>query len=269
MDRKQEQAELIFLLGKLFGPLIEMSDNPGNFEAWERTRTLARFSANHPAFCQSVNKFLTSEPGHTYQIEMTKFSPLINLMMNAINIAQDDNEKFKEAVTDTRDKMLEIILSIPIPTSSQILDAYTPFTTYCFVKDKCVTASNSIIWVDRYFDPSIFYRYLRGVPGSSSVSLVTWPVERLRVTREKEKFVEFVDVFKLYQKERDNKNTLLIFNENIHDRWLMIDKHIFNLGGSVKDASHKDYFTVSTIDPTEENFNKVKSLVENGVEFGG
>lgn len=267
MDRKQEQAELIFSLGKLFGPLIEMSDNPGNFEAWERTRTLARFSANHPAFYQSVNRFLTSEPGHIYQIEMTKFSPLINIMMNAISIAYNDNEKFKETVTDTRDKMLEIILSIPIPTSSQILDAHTPFSTFCFVKDKCVTASNSIIWVDRYFDPSIFYRYLRDVPGEANVVLVTWPIEKCRGKREKERFIEFVDIFKLYQKERENSKIQLIFNENIHDRWLMIDKHIFNLGGSVKDASHKDYFTVSTIDPTEENFNKVNSLVEAGVEF--
>lgn len=267
MDRKQQQAELIFSLGKLFGPLIEMSENPGNYEAWERVRTLARFSSNHPSFTQSVNSFLTSEPGHTYQIEMTKFSPLINLMMKQIEKDPDDNENLNSAVTLTREKMLKIILSIPIPSSSQILDAHTPFSTYCLIKDKCSTSSQIITWVDRYFDSSLFYRYLRDIPENTFITIVTWPEEKMRGKKEKERFKELLDVSSLYAKERGGDNYQLICNEKIHDRWLNIDKHIYNLGGSVKDASIKDYFTVSTVDYTEKNVEKINDLVKTGVKM--
>lgn len=266
MDRRQQQAELIFSLGKLFGPLIEMSENPSNFESWERVRTLARFSSNHPSFTQSVNLFLSSEPGHTYQIEMTRFSPLINLMMSQIEREPEDNENLHSAVTIARDKMLKIILSIPIPSSAQILDAYTPFSTYCLIKDKCSTSAQNIIWVDRYFDSSLFYRYLRNIPENTFITIVTWPEEKFRGKKEKERYKELLDISALFAKERTNDKYQLVCNEKIHDRWLNIDKHIYNLGGSVKDASIKDYFTVSTIDYTKDNIEKINELVNTGTK---
>lgn len=267
MDRKQQQAELIFSLGKLFGPLIEMSENPENYEAWERVRALARFSSNHPSFTKSVNLFLSSEPGHTYQIEMTRFSPLINIMMRHIERDSDNNKNLNSIVTQTRDKMLEIILSIPIPSSSQILDAHTPFSTYSFIKDKCATSSQNITWVDRYFDSSLYYRYLRDTPKNTAITIVTWPKEKMRSKKEKERYSELLDISALFAKERGIDKYQLICNEKIHDRWLNIDKHIYNLGGSVKDASVKDYFTVSTVDFTEENLEKIHDLVTTGTRI--
>lgn len=264
-DRKQEQVELIFMLGQLFGPLIELAENPELFDRWERSRFMARFSADHPKFYQAFNKFCNSEPGHYYELELRLFSPLFNIMLSQIDPNFEDMAKFKSLINDTKKKILDILLSIPIPQISIIHEAWTPFSTYCFLKDRCLSVLEKLIWVDRYFDPTIFYRYLRYVPNNIKITLITWPENKFTTKKDIERFKEFIDVSNIFTKEKINYK--LLSNENIHDRWLLCDKQIYNLGGSVKDASQKDFFSVSIINPNETNMSKINQLIESGIEI--
>ncbi len=131
------------------------------------------------------------------------------------------------------------------------------------VKDICQTTRENLIWVDRYLDVSLFYRYLRDIPQKVKVVLITWPESK----RNKTEFNNFMDISKLYQKERGKDNYKLVVNNDIHDRWLRVDENIYVLGGSIKDASSGNYFTLSKIDSIEENFNKINKLLDEGAEI--
>lgn len=269
MDRKKEQAELIFMLGQLFGPLIDIEQNPNQYEPWEISKTLARFFHNRPKFQQAFIEFTVSEPGHDYQIERAKgMEQIIKLEHWAAQCSNDIN-KLSNLFIEKRQLLLDVILSIPVSTNSAILDAHTPFSTYCFIKDRCMTVKDRLVWVDRYMESPLFYRFLRDVPIKAKVILITWPSSKMQSNKDKNRFAEFIDISKLYASERGPSLYRLVMNEDIHDRWLCCDKQIFALGGSIKDAGHNDYFTVSSVEATDTNINKIEGLATNGQEIFG
>src|SRR6266478_5473645 len=81
--------------------------------------------------------------------------------------------------------LMDIILSIPVSTKPVILDAHTPFSAYCFIKDRCLTVKDRLIWVDRYMDESLFYRFIRDIPTSVSIVIVTWPYFKTNSKKDK------------------------------------------------------------------------------------
>jgi hypothetical protein len=177
----------------------------------------------------------------------------------------DNPVAFEALLKEKSEAIRNGILAIHVPTDARILEAHTPFSTYCIVKDLCQTVAERLIWVDRYLDDSLFYRYLRDVPFNVEVILLTWPETKRK--RNSKDFSEFVEASKLYAAERGPDNYKLIVHEEIHDRWLCCDEQIYVLGGSIKDASIKNYFTLSKVDPTEENFIKIDQLISTGEEI--
>lgn len=269
MDRKKEQAELIFMLGQLFGPLLDIAQNPDQYEPWEISKTLAKFFHNRPKFHQAFLDFTTSEPGHNYLIEWGEGANLIGNIENWAARCSNDNKKLLNLFIEKRQLILDIILSIPVSTNSAILDAHTPFSTYCFIKDRCMTVKDRLVWVDRYMDASLFYRFLRDVPIKAKVILITWPSSRMQSNKDKSRFAEFIDISRLFASERGPSFYRLVANEDIHDRWLCCDKQILALGGSIKDAGHNDYLTVSSVEASDKNINKIDELASNGQEIFG
>ncbi len=157
------------------------------------------------------------------------------------------------------------MVAVPNFPDALILEAHTPFSTYCVVKDLCQTVAERLIWVDRYLAANIFYRYLRDVSNNVNVTLITWPQNKRGATE----FLKFMEASRLYATERGPDKYRLVVHPDIHDRWLCCDAKIFALGGSVKDASNKSYFTLSKLDPTEENFKKIDQLLSTGPEIFG
>ncbi len=263
MDRKKEQAELIFMLGQLFGPLIDIEQIPNQYEPWEISKALARFFHNRPKFQRVFFNFTTSEPGHDYLIEQAEGVRQIGNLEHWAAQNSNDIKKLLNLFIEKRQLLLDIILSIPVSTNSVILDAHTPFSTYCFIKDRCMSVKDRLVWVDRYMDASLFYRFLRDVPIKAKVILITWPSSKMQSNKDKSRFAEFIDISKLYASERGQLLYRLVANEAIHDRWLCCDKQIFALGGSIKDAGDNDYFTVSSVEATDKNTNKIDELASN------
>ncbi len=265
MNFKKQQVDLIFKLGLLLSPLQEIANHPERHDAHSRARAAAKFSADAPKFEGEVHSFTQSEPGHDYQREWHKLHLAFHTLHDGVREHLDNSVALSALLKEQHVAIRDGILAIPVCTDAVILEAHSPFSTYCVVKDLCQTVTERLIWVDRYLDSSLFHRYLRDVPISVNVTLLTWPGSK----RTAKEFSEFLEVSRLYAAERGPDNYRLVVHSYIHDRWLCCDGQIYALGGSVKDASWKSPFTLSKVDPTADNFHKIDQLLNTGTEIYG
>jgi hypothetical protein len=268
MNRKQEQGELIFMLGQFFGPLLRIAANPEGFESVEKVKALARFFAEYPAILSALERFSTGEPGHNYLHQKTLSQMPIYGLLSPGDFGPN-SEQLIHTVSGASKRVLEAVLSIPIPLDSTIHEARTPFTTYCLLKNLCSTSVKKIVWTDRYFSPSLFHRHLSEVPPSTEITLITWPRSKCGSKKDETRYDQFLDVSRLFALERGPVTYSLITYEDIHDRWLLCDDNLFQLGGSVKDIGKETTFTVSRLDSTPDNLSKVEKLISGGTEVFG
>ena len=161
--------------------------------------------------------------------------------------------------------------AVPIPTTSVILESGSPFTTYCRLKELCeVDATKSITWLDPYIGESIFHRYLESVRKDVPITLVTCEPRPNSGKWNKKRWNNFLDISRLVAKERGESLYKLYIQNSLHDRWVIYDeKRIYSLGGSAKDASDKNYFTITTVDPSPENLTKIQNHIDTGIEYFG
>src|SRR5262249_40813832 len=144
-------------------------------------------------------------------------------------------------------------------------EAQTPFTAYCRMRELCGTAHTALLYCDRYVSHTLFHRLMEAVPEATQITLVTWPRAKHKSPAA---FDAFIDVSKVFAKERADKYRLLV-KPDFHDRWLQCDGNLFHLRGSVKDAADSTVFTVSRLDPSPENLRKVADLVNTATELYG
>jgi len=264
MNRKREQAELLFQLGQLVGPIMKVAEDPDSYDSDERKRILARYFHDEPAFVQAFDRFTRGESGHHYRAEMSR---VCNQTANfASLVTRSDEEQLYQHIRDLHKALFELVYSIPIPAESCIQAAYTPFSTYCLVKNLCSTCITQIVWMDRYFDQTIFCRYFVDTPTSVQITLVTWPDTKCKGKRDQQRYSEFIDISRLFAQERGLQSYRLITSEDFHDRWLRCDDKLFLLGGSIKDLGKDATFTISKLDSTPENIQHFDDAVNSGIE---
>lgn len=269
MSRKREQADIIYKLGQLFGPVLKAVENPSGYDQDEKARIVARYLADMPGFLNRVHDFTRSEKGHDYMAHWNQIHNSVYDLHGLVINHPIDSQHFRNALIERSNKARDVILSIPVPLDSTIYEARTPFSTYCLVKDICSTAKAEIIWLDRYFDQGIFHRYFADVPSNVLVTLITWPQSECKGARDTQRYQEFMDVSKLFAQERGPAGYRLVTNQDFHDRWLCCDDKLFTLGGSIKDIAKDSTFTLSRLDSTPENRKHFDDAVANGVEVFG
>lgn len=267
MDRLAEKYGLLVKLGELFRPLKHLGDYPEKYDEQERAETIAQYFAEYPKLISDFDVFSNGQPGYKYLIQYNEFRAALRGVqqdiVNGMDISTSVGKRYEDASN--------AIQAIPIPRSSTIYDAGTPFTTYCLLKSLCESdASTLIVWIDPYMDMTIFHRFLIGVQPSVRVILVTSePKENAKPT-EKNRWQQFLDISKLYSQERgQDKYQLIVHQSDLHDRWLVLDhKRFYSLGGSAKDAGNK-YFTVARLDATPATIRAVQEHIERGREVFG
>jgi hypothetical protein len=268
MNRKRQQSELMFSLGQFFGPVLRVAENPNAFDADEKARILARFFNDHDAFNQLLVTFCHSgEPGHKYAIQLSQAQYQIGLIQQYSaynNISEPD---LLNLINDVAQKVVDTLLSIPMPVDSAIHEAKTPFSTYCLIKDLCSTAHAVITWLDRYFDQTVFHRFFVDTPRSSQITLVTLHPTSAKGKADAKRIEDFMDISRLFAQERGVAGYRLVVSSQFHDRWLQCDNKLFTLGGSIKDLNTP--FTISRLDSTPENQKFFDDAVMNGTELFG
>lgn len=159
--------------------------------------------------------------------------------------------------------------AIPIPKTSIILEAGSPFTAYCRLHELCAAdATTSLAWLDPYLDATVFHRYLSSVRPQATITLVT--CEPGNNSRDKQRWSEFLDISRLFAAERKAAFYRLIVQHSLHDRWVVFDqKRIYSLGGSAKDAASRDYFTIAAVADVPANVQAIDAHIASGLEWFG
>ena len=160
---------------------------------------------------------------------------------------------------------------VPVQPSSVILEAGSPFTAYCRLRELCeIDATQSLVWLDPHMDASIFHRFLSTVRNDISVTLVTCRPGAKAGKRDQQRWTEFLDVSSLYAKEKTPDIYRLLYQFKMHDRWVVFDsKRIYGLGGSAKDAGNHDYFTISNVEASLKNLAAISDQTISGTELFG
>jgi hypothetical protein len=268
MDRLQQKNDLYFKLGALFNPLLQLINRPEDYNEQEQARILARYCAEYNVLINDFHHFSIGEPGHNYFIQESRFSNALNRVL--IDIEQHDLE-LSEVVPENLAIAKAAIDAVPIPVTSIIEEAGTPFSTYCKVKSLCeVDATHSLIWIDQYMDANIFHRYLSSVRPNVFITLVSSEPDSRAGKTNKNRWIEFLDISRIFAQERGANKYRLVVHENLHDRWIVFDnKRIYHLGGSIKDAADKTYHTITTVEPSPINLSRVQEHTNTGIEFFG
>jgi hypothetical protein len=263
-DRLRQKHELFIKLGMLFGPLHRLIGQPANFNDREKAETVARYSAEWRDLASQFREFSIGQPGCSYEIEYQIFfnalNGVIQRLMNGATLGK--------VLPDQYAKALSSIDAIPVSETSEILEAGSPFKAYCKLRELCESnATKSLIWIDPYFDASVFHRYLSSIRGNVPVILVTSEPSESSSKRDKNRWDAFLDVSSLYAQENGPDKFRLIIQPNLHDRWVVFDdKLIYALGGSAKDAAARDYFTITIVDATAKNLERIQRHIETGEE---
>jgi hypothetical protein len=267
MDRLQEKYELFLKLGALFGPLQSLIDHPEQYNEQEKAQAIARYCNEYPKLKSAFSTFCNGESGHAYDIQDGRFNTAINDIVTGLW----SDKELKDLVPIAISKAQSAIDAVPVPSTSVILEAGSPFTAYCRLRELCeIDATDSLVWLDPYFDESLFHRYLLNIRPQAIVTLVTCEPNAHASNRDKRRWTEFLDISRLYAQERGNTAYRLILQPSLHDRWIVFDdKRIYSLGGSAKDAGSRDYFTITSIESNSANIQIVQNQVTSGTEIFG
>lgn len=265
MNRKEQQAEIIYKLGLLLAPFEDLAHHPERYDSESRIQIEARYSAENPTFLNQVQAFTHGEPGHVYESVGRDIFKLLRALQSDVMNYRDEPKRLLNNINYTRQAIVNEILRIPCAGEGMILEAYTPFSTYCRIKDICQTAARRLIWVDRYLDSSLFYRYLRGIPDTVIIVLITWPADK----RKSKDYQELLSMSRDYAAERGSDFYRLLVHPSSHDRWLCSDDSIYSLGGSIKEAGRGAYFTMTRVESSPQNLQKVEKLLSTATEIYG
>ncbi len=262
-NRKEQQAEILIKLGYLLAPLQDIVDYPDQQTPQTRARASAKFANDQVKFSLDVDSFCKGEEGHRYRIEDDRAMRWLSKLADNLMDYRDEPEKLAPCLEQARNGVVDAILAIPTEVDFEVLEAQSPFQAYCKLKTFFETVSRKVIWADPYMGASLFHRFLRQLPASVSVTLIT------KDRGNHGEYQSFLDVSKLYAQEKGASRYTLIVESTNHDRWLQCDKQIYHLGGSAKDAGKRSPFTISKLAPSQVNFQKLQDLIDSGTELFG
>jgi len=173
MNRREQQADVIYKLGQLLRPLQDVVDAPDSHNSQMRASACAKFTHDADVFLGELHRLTISQPGHSYSIEYDKVVKARNHLRNDLASSRDDDSKLAAALARCRGTMMAAILDIPTEAASEVLEAHSPFQAYCKLKAFCETTHQQLVWADPYTGPGLFHRYLKGLPDSVVLALIT------------------------------------------------------------------------------------------------
>lgn len=266
MNRKQQQADFIYQVGLVLKPIIDLAQEPENFDRAARSHIRAQFNIDYQRLHNSLHDFCHVEREAHYLAEWHDIQHAFGRINEVVRKhSVEAPTTIAAEVPALRLELLTAILAVPVPFDSTVFDAKTPFSAYCRMRELCGTSQNQVFYCDRYLSHTLFHRFFEAIPDTTHLTILTWPREKHRNPAE---FDAFIDVSRLYAKERPMSYKLLT-RPDVHDRWLQCDSQIFLLGGSVKDMADATVFTITGLPATPENLDKVASLFNSATELFG
>lgn len=232
-EKAQQRDQLIREFGVLFQPFDELAKRatpptPQEYRTavakvyagervWRQgTAAFGRF-ADDVAFCSEAD-FLAHIP--------EQFRLWLGGLLTSCGAMQPEqfHQLFRKKLAATNELFFERLGHIPFEWEPQLFEANTPFTSYLRVREALAVVNTRLYYFDRYLHEDFFPLFLRTVPRTVEVRLVT--------TRGNADYgVQHVmPVSDLVRQEFKNYQLIQVNAADIHDRNLWVDDQNFTLG---------------------------------------
>ena len=263
MDVLKQRYYLIMKLGALVKPIEDSIKNGGILDEQRRNEILAQYLHDTKQIVHDFSEY-SKQPGLNNGAQRNLFLTVLGKLPRLV-VVEKSEDKIKQHI----DTAINLIHAIP--DSSIILEDESSFTAYCKLKSLCeAETTNSIVWIDRYFDKTIFNRYLQDTSQDMQIVLITTKPRKNASKKNKDRWKSFIDISRMFSHERTTDKYSLMVSNSIHDRWLILNnKRIYQLGGSTKNASFKSLSKISTVEASTENLDKINSIINNSTELFG
>jgi hypothetical protein len=258
MERKQQQAELILMVGDVLRPLRDVCEQSNSSNEGVRRTVRAQLTTDLGQLRRAVRRYCKDGTAD-YSNEYEDFDRALSRLEQIVKVhLVEKPDLVLLDLNNVRSQLVSKIIDIPSHSAGGIFEARTPFTTYLRLRTLFATASPRAVVVDRYIAPELFVRYFCVLEPSTQLTVVTWPKAS---HRGKNAYDSFVDIARMYKAERPDFR--LLTHPDIHDRWLQFGTDLYHAGGSSKDAAEASYYTLSRIESSADR-ERVEQLIAEG-----
>lgn len=262
MTGKEQQADFAYKIGLWLRPILDVIQDPNGFDPASIRRRRAQFSQDFEKLADEIHRFCHQELGTHQSVEWHDIQGPLTKINNCVRECLGSNlSKLANVVETERLNLIAVIANVPVADEAGTFDAATPFSTYCKLKPMFCAAAHEVVYVDRYVDASLFFRYLRDVPAGVAVTVVRWSRSAPDAA--------FLDASRLFATERGPTKYRLLEEGTFHDRLLRIDGRTMLFGGSIRHAGHNSPFTLSTLPGDPATLQRVDSIVSVATELYG
>ena len=244
MSRTETKFRLMRELGSVLDPIQRLlfNDAEPNPSRPRIAVVLAQYERDKDAWLHRVHDFCTingmilepyyrniHNPIHQISIILREYATRLEIM--------------KESFLVVRSSVESALIDVPTDDPDVMMPPESPFQTYLRLLGICGTAKTELELFDPYLDAEVFDRYLTDVGTGVEVVLVT-EENNMRIARRRDRIIA---ISELVVFERPDSYRLLEV-PSIHDRHLRADHKIYHLGGSAKDASKTDFYSIIETD---------------------
>lgn len=199
-------------------------------------------------------------------IENSEICESVNHLNRKINeiVTRDENAsksqtRLRTLLSSAKTEFESCIANVPLNIPSTLSQANTPFTTHLRLADLFRIARIQITYFDRYLHPDFFTLYLRDLPRSLQVCLVT------TASRNDFGVVNVLPFARLAAREFTGFRLVQVTPEDLHDRHLLLDDSHYTLGTSIKDAGRYPT-TIACADPSDAAKQTLYAIIVSGSE---
>ncbi len=239
-DKARQLHEVVLELGILVQPVVDLvgGDTPPAIDQYRVA--CAKVHAGDAPWRQSVRKLTTYGPDVFLNTEFQKTSHVVERFLRQINakitqaVKSNGLAELQSAcaaeVRRMKEDFYECLAEIPVDWKPEIFLANTPFTAYLKLKDAVSSARTRLFYFDRYLQPEFFDLFLRDLPRTIELHLVTthgngtYGVEGVRAVSD------------IARREFSDYRLIEVSPNQLHDRNLVVDEAVFSLGPGVDRA---------------------------------
>jgi hypothetical protein len=262
MRPRDTQAEFIYKIGLWLRPVLDVLDQPAAFDSTARRRRRAQAAQDCEKLEYDLGEFCRTQMGVGNSVEWHDIQgPLLRINSAIRENLDRDPEAVAVWIEREKPALLAGVAAVPIEDSLLTFDTATPYSTYCRLKPLFCVAAMEVVYIDRYLDGSLFYRYLSEVGRAVRVTLVGRPQIKNDPA--------FMDTSRMFASERGRNHYRLMEETTFHDRLLKIDDKVMLLGGSIRHAGHSSPFTLSTLPNEPASAQRVASVISAATEIFG
>jgi len=226
------------------------------------------FMKEKEIFLKQVKEFCRSGRVH-FDTEYDSVRQAVNWLIELFDPlqAQDMAHHARGKYSSYKERIRTSIRAIPCEDPDTILPEKTPYDTYFLLRAMVRKATDRIQFFDSYLIAAVFHRYLRELPDGIEITIVTGKDIMELLKSGSRRRDEIIAISELLAAQYPDSYRFLV--ADFHDRWVRVDQDIFHMGGSFKDASKDDMYTISNLDSTSSIDAKLDETISSADEWFG